>query len=265
MSVRYRVGLAGVGLVALILSALAGAQGTAGQGTGTQKPAAGAVVQAIGVKADYERAMGLRDKLQNTIYNVAETPSWIGTTTKFWYRKSVKGGNQFVLADATAATKAPAFDHGKLAAALSAAAQCHRTLPSRCPSRRSRSPTTCRPSTSRLAAVPRGARGGAAEGESAPAPRAAAVALHADRLQCTRRAAPAEGAAGGTGPRRPRRWPCRGRTPPATSRRLVCPRTASRRHSSRTSTSTSVRPPPPPVRRPPRRPRRPRPHPSPLR
>ena len=36
-------------------------------------------------------------------------------------RKSVKGGHEFVLVDAGTRTKEPAFDHGKLAAALSAA------------------------------------------------------------------------------------------------------------------------------------------------
>lgn len=38
----------------------------------------------------------------------------------FWYRKSVKGGNQFVIVDAEAQSK-PAFDCEKLAASLSAA------------------------------------------------------------------------------------------------------------------------------------------------
>ena len=40
--------------------------------------------------------------MQNAITNVAESPTWIGTRPKFWYRKSVKDGNQFVVADAAA-------------------------------------------------------------------------------------------------------------------------------------------------------------------
>jgi len=87
--------------------------------TGAPAPAAAATA----VKADYERAYALRDRLQNTIVNVAEAPTWIGKTAKFWYRKSVKGGNAFVLVDGAAKTKGPAFDHDKLAEALSAAAQ----------------------------------------------------------------------------------------------------------------------------------------------
>ncbi len=127
MNVRKRIGAAFAGVVVLALATLLGAQGATQQGRaaqarGGQKPPA-AAAPATGIKADYERAMGLRDRLQNTITNVAEAPTWIGTTTKFWYRKSVKGGNQFVVADAAAATKAPAFDHERLAAALSTAAQ----------------------------------------------------------------------------------------------------------------------------------------------
>ncbi len=74
------------------------------------------------IKADYERAFALRDRVQDKIYNVAEAPSWISGTSKFWYRKSVKGGNAFVLADAAVPPKGPAFDHVRLAAALSSAA-----------------------------------------------------------------------------------------------------------------------------------------------
>ncbi|MCX6549760.1 MAG: DPP IV N-terminal domain-containing protein, partial [Acidobacteria bacterium] len=79
--------------------------------------------QASGIKADYDRANLLRDKIQNTIYHVVDTPTWVDDTTKFWYRKSVRGGNEFVLVDAAAPSKGPAFDHAKLAEALSAAAK----------------------------------------------------------------------------------------------------------------------------------------------
>lgn len=72
------------------------------------------------VKADYDRANSLRDRTANKVYHQADAPVWIGTTTKFWYRTSVKGGNEFVLVDAAAATKAPAFDHTKLATGINA-------------------------------------------------------------------------------------------------------------------------------------------------
>jgi dipeptidyl aminopeptidase/acylaminoacyl peptidase len=73
---------------------------------------------AQGTIADYQRAMGLRDKYQNLTQGAPEPATWVEKTTKFWYRRSVKGGNEFVLVDAETQAKQPAFDHEKLAAAL---------------------------------------------------------------------------------------------------------------------------------------------------
>jgi dipeptidyl aminopeptidase/acylaminoacyl peptidase len=74
-----------------------------------------------GKQADYERANALRDKFQALTVNVPERATWIGETPRFWYRKSVKGGNEFVVIDAVALAKRPAFDHAKLAESLNAA------------------------------------------------------------------------------------------------------------------------------------------------
>jgi dipeptidyl aminopeptidase/acylaminoacyl peptidase len=70
-------------------------------------------------KADYDRAMGLRDKYQYLTVNVPEPATWIEKTSRFYYRKSVKGGHEFVMVDASTLKKQPAFDHARLAAALS--------------------------------------------------------------------------------------------------------------------------------------------------
>src|SRR5215813_2329391 len=72
-------------------------------------------------RADYERAAGLRERFQGLEINVPERANGIENTSRFWYRKSIKGGNEFVLVDAEMLMKRPAFDHTKLAAALSAA------------------------------------------------------------------------------------------------------------------------------------------------
>ena len=76
--------------------------------------------RAQGTVADYQRAMGLREKVQGLAVNVPEPATWVEKAPRFWYRKSVKGGNEFVLVDATTSQKRPAFDHEKLAAALTA-------------------------------------------------------------------------------------------------------------------------------------------------
>ena len=80
-----------------------------------------ALIYAQGTQADYERANKLRDKYQGLAVNIVERTNWIGTANRFWYRKSVKGGNEFVLVDAETLVKKPAFDHEKLAASLSSA------------------------------------------------------------------------------------------------------------------------------------------------
>ncbi len=77
-----------------------------------------ALALAQGTLADYERANGLRTKIQGLAVNIMERPTWIEKTSRFWYRKSVKGGNEFWMMDAATLTKAPAFDHARLAAAL---------------------------------------------------------------------------------------------------------------------------------------------------
>ncbi len=202
MNVRRRIGAACVGLVVLALAALLGAQGAAQQGRaaqakGGQKPPP-AAAPATGIKADYERAMGLRDRLQNTITNVAEAPTWIGTTTKFWYRKSVKGGNQFVVADPAAATKAPAFDHERLAAALSTAAQGKYTAVTL--------PFSTFTFSDDMQAIDftiggggRGAGGGGGGGAAAAAPAPPRWRCTLTTYECTRRPAPADSAAAGQG------------------------------------------------------------------
>ena len=80
-----------------------------------------AIAGAQVTRADYERAAGLRRKYDNLAVNIVDRPTWIAKTNRFWYRKSVKGGNEFVLVDAEALTKKPAFDHEKLASSLSTA------------------------------------------------------------------------------------------------------------------------------------------------
>src|SRR5581483_2586269 len=72
--------------------------------------------------ADYARADGLKDKYESLTANVPDEPQWIGDSDRLIYHKTVPGGHAFVVVDAAAQTKQPAFDHAKLAASLSKAA-----------------------------------------------------------------------------------------------------------------------------------------------
>src|SRR5579864_1604246 len=75
--------------------------------------------------ADYRRALEQRAKYQGLAIDVPGPANWIEGTERFWYEKSVRGGREFELVDAETLTKGPAFDHEKLAAALSAASGRH--------------------------------------------------------------------------------------------------------------------------------------------
>jgi dipeptidyl aminopeptidase/acylaminoacyl peptidase len=78
--------------------------------------------QAQDIKAVYDRAATLGNRTSGLVYNeIAATPTFIDGG-KLWYRKTVKGGNEFVLVDPVAKTKAPAFDHARLATAINTVA-----------------------------------------------------------------------------------------------------------------------------------------------
>ncbi len=68
---------------------------------------------------DYERANELRDRFQDKALNIVDNPTWIEDTSHLWYRKTVEGGHQFIWVDAETQQKRAAFDHDRLAEALS--------------------------------------------------------------------------------------------------------------------------------------------------
>ncbi|MGA2855369.1 MAG: DPP IV N-terminal domain-containing protein [Candidatus Sulfotelmatobacter sp.] len=85
-----------------------------------------ALPQAVaqGTLADYQRAQQfLPGNLRHQVYTADVNPHWIEKTSRFWYRKEAPAGSEFVLVDAEQNTSAPAFDHARLAAALSHAAK----------------------------------------------------------------------------------------------------------------------------------------------
>lgn len=78
------------------------------------------LLPAQGTAADYQRAAELNAKMQGLVTNVVDRTEWVDAN-RFWYRKSVTGGNAFVLVDVKGKTKSEAFDHTRLANALGAA------------------------------------------------------------------------------------------------------------------------------------------------
>jgi len=71
--------------------------------------------------ADYQRAQSLRPQYESAAIFVPDTPTWVGTTHRFYYRRSLANGFEFVMVDADTQRKQAAFDHTRLADALSRA------------------------------------------------------------------------------------------------------------------------------------------------
>jgi dipeptidyl-peptidase-4 len=79
---------------------------------------------AQGKLEDYQRAQQfLSGNLRHLVYVADVSPHWIEKTSRFWYRKSAPAGSEFILVDPEKNTSVPAFDHARLAAALSLAAK----------------------------------------------------------------------------------------------------------------------------------------------
>jgi len=56
------------------------------------------------------------------VFKAQITPHWFADNKRFWYRNDLRGGTkEFILVDAEAGKRTQAFDHAKLAAALSKA------------------------------------------------------------------------------------------------------------------------------------------------
>ena len=75
-----------------------------------------------GTLADYERAQSLRGRFRDKVFGESLDPQWIADGELFWYRVAVgPGRHDFILVDAEAGVRDKAFDHGRLAEALTEA------------------------------------------------------------------------------------------------------------------------------------------------
>ena len=73
-----------------------------------------------GSKADYERAMGLQDRVRNKVFIKHVNPNWSADSDRFWYRNDLSADRrEFVLVNTSKGERQLAFDHVKVAATLS--------------------------------------------------------------------------------------------------------------------------------------------------
>ena len=80
-------------------------------------------VLAQGTRADYERAAKLPELTRDKVFHARVEPHWLADNTRCWYRVDLpEGKKQFLLVDAEKGEKSPAFDHARLAEALTQAA-----------------------------------------------------------------------------------------------------------------------------------------------
>src|SRR5258706_5661033 len=71
---------------------------------------------AQGTPADYARAQKLRATYESLAVDIASPATAIGNTHRFWYRKTVRSAEQFVVVDADTQQRQPAFNHENIAA-----------------------------------------------------------------------------------------------------------------------------------------------------
>ena len=65
-----------------------------------------------GTSADYLRAGKLREMTGGKVFKTRVDARWFGEGSQFWYRNDLADGKrEFILVDATKATRALAFDH----------------------------------------------------------------------------------------------------------------------------------------------------------
>ncbi|MGH9732447.1 MAG: DPP IV N-terminal domain-containing protein, partial [Candidatus Acidiferrales bacterium] len=83
-----------------------------------------ALANAQGTLEDYQRAQRFLGGNMRSMVSVADIrPTWIEGSDRFWYRSDGPKGSEFIVVDAAKNTSAPAFDHARLAEALSRASR----------------------------------------------------------------------------------------------------------------------------------------------
>ncbi|HEY1164300.1 MAG TPA: DPP IV N-terminal domain-containing protein [Chitinophaga sp.] len=77
------------------------------------------LLQAQGTADDYRRANDWSNQIKNKLYYTPYNVNWIAESHRCWYYEQTPRGKEFIMVDADQRTKQPAFDHERLAKALS--------------------------------------------------------------------------------------------------------------------------------------------------
>jgi dipeptidyl-peptidase-4 len=84
--------------------------------------AAGVLFGEAAAQVDYRRAERfLGWNIANLVTGDEVAPQWMADGDRFWYRNKIREGSEFVLVNPAAGSRAPVFDHARLAAAMSLA------------------------------------------------------------------------------------------------------------------------------------------------
>jgi dipeptidyl aminopeptidase/acylaminoacyl peptidase len=79
-------------------------------------------VDTLDIAKAYEHAAQLKGRSQGRVFKSSLTAHWFDNNNRLWYRNDLKGGaREFILVDAEKGTRQSAFDHQRLAEALSRA------------------------------------------------------------------------------------------------------------------------------------------------
>jgi len=126
MAARRLSNLAAVSLLVGVIAGSASTQSLSAPTEAEAKPTAEMIVPSPSVKPASELSPQQRRRSRGSsvpgVYKAQVTPHWFQNNTRFWYRNDLRDGTkEFIEVDVEGGIRRPAFDHAKLAGALSKA------------------------------------------------------------------------------------------------------------------------------------------------
>ena len=114
--VNVRATRLGIGVLALVVAFIASPGLHAQNG---QVPAVNGAATSAPLTPNYDLAAAwMPQKVARLVFDTTVTPRWLETSDRFWYAYNTRQGRKFLLVDPVKKTKAPLFDHAKMASQL---------------------------------------------------------------------------------------------------------------------------------------------------